>query len=304
MSSELSRSLQLDGIDPRATLGPLGWWPSDPTSRWSPDGFVRGVLTPQGAGTLELRWNPSGDVTACAWGAGAAWLIERADAWLGLRDSLEGFDPSQHPKVLQLWRRSSGVRMVASGVIWQELVVAILGQRVTSKDAAGAWRRMVDAWSEPAPGPHGLRLPPSPEVLRGITYIDLHRFDVERRRADVVLAAARHAGRLEEAAAMTTGDALRRLTAVPGIGAWTATTVANAALGDADVVLVGDFWLPTIVTFNLTGDPTYHTDEARMFEALAPFDGHRGRVCKLLLEAGSTPPRRAPRPAYQRIARK
>ncbi|TPW09256.1 MAG: 3-methyladenine DNA glycosylase, partial [Acidimicrobiaceae bacterium] len=237
----------------------------DRTKSWLPDGFARAVLTPGGPGTLELRWAAGGEATARAWGRGATWLIDQADAWLGLRDSLDGFDPSLHPSVAQLWRRASGQRMVASGVVWQELLQAIVGQRVTSKDAAGGWRRMVGAWSEPAPGPHELMLPPSPEAMRAVTYIDLHRFDV-------------------------------------GLGAWTATTVANAALGDPDVVLIGDFWLPTAVTYNLTGDPTYHTDEVRMLAALEPFAGHRGRICKLLLSAGSMPPRRAPRPAYQRIA--
>ncbi|MEK7425395.1 MAG: DNA-3-methyladenine glycosylase 2 family protein [Actinomycetota bacterium] len=302
MTGELTRSLQLGGIDPMATLAPLGGWPSDRTKSWLPDGFARAVLTPGGPGTLELRWAAGGEATARAWGRGATWLIDQADAWLGLRDSLDGFDPSLHPNVAQLWRRASGQRMVASGVVWQELLQAIVGQRVTSKDAAGGWRRMVGAWSEPAPGPHELMLPPSPEAMRAVTYIDLHRFDVERRRADAMLLAARHAVRLEEAATMNTADAVKRLTALPGLGAWTATTVANAALGDPDVVLIGDFWLPTAVTYNLTGDPTYHTDEVRMLAALEPFAGHRGRICKLLLSAGSMPPRRAPRPAYQRIA--
>ena len=66
---------------------------------------------------------------------------------------------------------------------------------------------MVYAWGEPAPGPCDLRLPPTPEMVASKTYVDLHRFNVERRRADAILLAARRANRLEEAAAMTPADA-------------------------------------------------------------------------------------------------
>ena len=72
-----------------------------------------------------------------------------------------------------------------------------------------SWQRIVYQWGEPAPGPCELRLPPTPEVVAAKTYVDLHRFNVERRRADAILLAARRANRLEEAATMATADALR-----------------------------------------------------------------------------------------------
>ena len=44
----------------------------------------------------------------------------------------------------------------------------------------------------------------------------------------------------------------------------------------------------------LAGEP--RADDARMLDLLAPFAGHRGRVCVLLAAAGvGGPPRRGPR---------
>ena len=43
--------------------------------------------------------------------------------------------------------------LAAAGVVWQELLLVILGQRVTSEEAIRSWRRIVVAWGEPAPGP-------------------------------------------------------------------------------------------------------------------------------------------------------
>jgi 3-methyladenine DNA glycosylase/8-oxoguanine DNA glycosylase len=145
-------------------------------------------------------------------------------------------------------------------------------------------------------------LPPSPEVLRTKSYVDFHRLDMERRRADAVRVAARHAARLEEAAAMPVDLAVARLQALPGLGAWTATTVAAAALADPDTVVLGDFWMPTIVRHALTGDRSWCNDDAQMLELLEPFAGHRWRVVTLLAAAGFQPARRAPRRERQRIA--
>jgi 3-methyladenine DNA glycosylase/8-oxoguanine DNA glycosylase len=83
------------------------------------------------------------------------------------------------------------------------------------------------------------------------------------------------------------------LTAVPGIGPWTAAEVGVRALGDEDGVSVGDFHLPTLVAFALAGET--RGDDARMLELLEPFRGHRARVIRLLELSGARPARRGPR---------
>ena len=65
--------------------------------------------------------------------------------------------------------------------------------------------------------------------------------------------------------------AYARLTAVPGIGPWTAAEVGVRALGDEDAVSVGDFHLPNLVAYALAREPR-GTDD-RMLELLEPYRG-------------------------------
>ena len=83
-----------------------------------------------------------------------------------------------------------------------------------------------------------------------------------------------------------------RLRAVPGVGAWTAAKVAGTAFGDADAVPVGDYHLPSLVSWALAGEP--RAGDERMLQLLAPFAGHRGRVLRLLLAEHVAAPRFAP----------
>jgi 3-methyladenine DNA glycosylase/8-oxoguanine DNA glycosylase len=298
------RILRLGGIDP-ATALPSAMGSGDPSARRMPGAFVRALHTPRGPGTVAFAWAPGGDARVDAWGEPDAvdWLLDAAPSWLGLNDDVSTFRPA-HPLVAEVWRRHRHHRLGATGTIWPELVPTIVSQRVQFVDAAASWRRLVRRWGSPAPGPSsfGLLLPPGPAELRGRSYVDLHRFDLERRRADSILVAARRAGRLEEAAAMPPGDAVARLSALPGLGAWTATTVAAAALGDPDTVVLRDFWMPTIVRHALTGNRSWCDDDGQMLELLEPFAGHRWRVVCLLAAAGFQPARRAPRRERHRIA--
>ena len=69
-------------------------------------------------------WPPrpsAGEVTASAWGSGAAWLLERVPDLLGERDDPGGF-VAHHPLVAQEWRRFPGWRVPRSGLVVQALV--------------------------------------------------------------------------------------------------------------------------------------------------------------------------------------
>jgi 3-methyladenine DNA glycosylase/8-oxoguanine DNA glycosylase len=290
--------LVTDGIDVRSTLKPFGVFPSDPTARWTTNGFARAVLTPEGPGTVRFGWDRSRTV-AEAWGPGATWLLDRAPWWLGLHDDPSGFDPSSNPRLHEWARRHPGLRLAASGVIWQELLFVVLGQRVTTGEAMRSWVRLVHAWGAPAPGPCELHLPPVSDVVAASTYVDFHRFNVERRRADAILHAARRARRLEEAATMDPGDAVTRISALPGLGTWTATSVITVSHGDPDTIVLRDFGLPTMVNYAFTGEsrrvPPDEGGDELMCRHLAPWAGHRQRVIRLLFTAGVSVPRRGPR---------
>lgn len=296
-SVRATRTLDAGDIDVARTIQQIGIYRNDPTHTRTSCSFAKAVLTPDGPGTMRVAWDERGAVEAHAWGDGGNWLLDRADAWVGLRDDLTGFDPSLDPKVARWWRDHGRVRLASIGVIWQELVLVLLGQRVTTEEASKSWRRMCRQWGEPAPGPCDLLLPPTPEVVARLAYTDLHRVNVERRRAEAIILAARRANRLEEAATMSTPDALTRLSALPGLGAWTATATLVSSHGDPDVVVLRDFGLPTLVNYAFTGetvrlDPDRGGDEI-MVAHLAPWPGHRQRIVRLIMHAGISVPRRA-----------
>ena len=284
-------------LDLRLTLGPLG---AGPWLRHDDDGAVlRATRTPEGVATLRIVHDAEG-LHAQAWGAGAEWAVRRAGSLCGGGDDDSGFTAS-HALVAELRRHAAGMRMPRTDAVFEAVVPAVLAQLVTSLEARRAYRALVAAFGEPAPGPWRLMVPPSPAVLARTPYWAFHRFGIERRRADIVIRAARSARRLEEASAMDPAAAHRRLQAFSGIGPWTAAKVAMVALGDADAVPVGDYNLPHAVGYALEG--TARSSDERMLELLEPYRGHRGRVVRLITEFGFRAPRFGPRRPLRDIAR-
>jgi 3-methyladenine DNA glycosylase/8-oxoguanine DNA glycosylase len=282
-------------IDLRRTLAPLAHGSGDPTIRFGPDSIWRATLTRDGPATLRLSEVSEG-VAVAAWGPGAEAAVAGAADLVGANDDPSRLQP-RHPLIADLARRNRGLRLPRTNRPFEALLPAICEQKVTGVEARAAFRGIVRAHGEPAPGPGGLRLPPTPSVLAGLPYFAFHRFGLERRRAEVIIAAARLAPRLEGRDSV---EILRRLTAVPGIGPWTLAEVARVAFGDPDAVSVGDFHLPNLVAWALAGEP--RADDARMLELLEPYRGQRGRVQRLLEASGLQAPRYGPRMAPRRIA--
>jgi 3-methyladenine DNA glycosylase/8-oxoguanine DNA glycosylase len=286
-------------VDLRLTLGPLRRGPRDPTMLVDKAGaWWRATRTPQGPATARYRAEGDG-VRVAAWGPGAGWCLEAAAELLGSRDSLDGFSPTG--LVGELHRHFPGLRIPRSQAVFEALLPSILEQKVTGREAHDAFAAIVRAWGERAPGPVRLRLQPSPDALAATPYWAFHPLGVERKRTSAIQLAASRARRVEETVAMPAPDAHRRLQALPGVGPWTSAEVAIVALGDADAVSVGDFHLPHLVSYALTGERR-GTDE-RMLELLAPWPGHRGRVLRLLSRSGRYPDRRGPRMAVRAFTR-
>lgn len=285
-------------LDLRLTVGGLWCGHADPTMRLGETAAWRATRTPEGPAQLTVSVSGMRDVEAQAWGPGAEAVLESLPALLGEEDDESGFAP-RHGLVAALRQRLRGMRLPRTGAVFEALVPTVLAQRVTSLEARRAVVRVAARFGEPAPGPAGLRLPASPQRLGALPSWEFHRLGIERQRADTVRRAARVAARLEETAAMPRPAALARLQAVPGIGAWTAASVAAVAYGDADAVPVGDYNLPHLVSWALCGEP--RGSDERMLELLEPYRGHRGRVIRLLLAGGVRPPRHGPRRALRSI---
>ena len=278
------------------TLAPVGqgaWLRLDGVEAW------RAIVTPDGPATIRLL-HAGGGVEVEGWGPGADWAAARAPVLCGEEDDDAGFRPV-HTLLDQVRRRHPGLRIPKTMAVFEALVPAVLAQKVSGAEAHRSYRHLVDALGELAPGPVRMKVPPPAAVLARTPYWTFHRFGVERRRAEVIITAARSAKRLEEATAMDLSGARRRLEAFPGVGAWTAAKVALVALGDADAVPVGDYNLPHTVGYALEG--TVRSTDERMLQLLEPYRGHRARVLRLIGVAGITAPRFGPRMPLRDIAR-
>lgn len=286
-------------LDLRRTLAPLGRGPGDRTLRFVTGRAWRTTRTPDGPATISLEY--AGDqLNAEAWGPGAERALAGVPALVGLGQApvpLAG----AHPAVARLARRLAGVRIPRTGAVLESLVPAILEQKVIGEEARRALFELVRRYGEPAPGPPelGLRLPPAPATLAGLPYYAYHPLGVERRRAELIRRVASRAAWFESIVDLPLPDAYARLTAVPGIGPWTAAEVGVRALGDIDAVSVGDFHLPNLVAFALAGEP--RGTDARMLELLEPYRGHRAQVIRLLELGGMAAPRYGPRLSFSRI---
>ncbi|WP_412753821.1 DNA-3-methyladenine glycosylase family protein [Krasilnikovia sp. M28-CT-15] len=282
------------------SVGSLTLGHHDPCGHFVGADFWLAARTPDGPGTLHLA-PTGGELATEAYGPGAAWLAERADAIAGLRDDVTGFAAlaTAHPAVARLAVTFHGLRMPATGLVFPRLLRAILEQKVTGREAHRAYRAICRHFGEPAPGPVPLLLPPDPAAVAGTPYWTFHPFGVEQRRTQALLRAAQAAARLERCA--DSAEATRRMTAIPGIGPWTAAEVVRTAYGDPDAVSVGDFHIPNTVAWALAGEA--RGTDARMLELLEPFRGHRGRVCDLLAAGGIGAPRFGPRMPIRSFAR-
>ncbi|NJP68859.1 DNA-3-methyladenine glycosylase family protein [Streptomyces spiramenti] len=282
--------------DPRRTLSVLRRGVGDPTFRTDPDGTAwRATRTPEGPATLRL---PPGDpVRASAWGPGAEWALDRLPQLLGAEDRPEEF-LAHHRSVAEAARRHAGLRLVRTGSVLEALIPSVLEQKVTTREAYRSWRRLVNRFGEPAPGPAGegrtgMRVMPDRTGWLRVPSWEWHRAGVDSKRSDTVIRAVRAAPRLEQAADMALPEAIARLCLVPGVGPWTAAEVLQRSNGAPDAVTVGDYHLPGIVGHALAGERD--ADDARMLELLAPYEGQRYRATRYIVLTGLGPPRRGPR---------
>ena len=283
------------------TLAPLRHGHGDPTIRLETGRALRATRTPDGPATVEVV-DAGTELRVRAWGPGAGWLVERIPELCGLADdpgALLALQPP-HRLIVELARRFAGVRIARTNRVVEALVPAVLEQKITGEEARRIYRALIRRYGEPAPGPFGLRLQPSPERLAALPYHAYHPLGLERRRAETLKRIGASATRLEAVATLPIGEAQARLGAVMGVGPWTIGEVARDALGDPDAVSVGDYHLPSMVAYALAGEP--RADDARMLELLEPYRGQRGRVIRLIESSGRTPPRRGPRMPIRSIA--
>lgn len=270
----------------------------------APGGAIRRA-EPGPAGPLVLEARADGDaVTVEVWGPPATprqareQALEDAAAWAGLADDVHGEFAEAvagHTVLRRLYRRLGAPRLSRLPRVGEALGRAVLAQLVQTVEARRSTAQVAAMLGTPSS--HGLSCWPTARQVGAAPAWKLRRCGVSLHGSRALHAGAVSESRLVEACgdwALLDG----RLRALPGVGVWTSAET-RLALGDPDALSIGDYHLPGLIGFVLTGAPT---DDAGMLELLAPYHGQRGRVVQLVvagLVAGMVrrPPRRGPRAA-------
>jgi len=291
----LGRPVPLDAI-----IGHLRRGANDPTHRRIPGGWLRATRTPDGPALIKISETGDG-VRATAWGAGAEWVLDQLPALVGAEDDPSGFRPLPHHRPLvEAYRRFPHYRIARTDAVFEALSASIIEQKVTGLEAYGTFRRIVQRYGEPAPGPaqqpgsaaYGMMVPPTPRTWQTIpswTYLQL---GLESNRSRTLVGAAGRASALERTLGRSLPEVDRGLRSLPGVGAWTSAEVRQRAHGDADAWSIGDYHIGKNITWALTGEVL---DDDACEEILEPYRGHRFRVQTLLGLMGLQRPRHAPR---------
>ncbi|MBT2536973.1 DNA-3-methyladenine glycosylase [Arthrobacter sp. ISL-69] len=291
------------------TLGTLMRGNGDPAVASRPDGVWMSFTTPDGPATLRLTVSGDPrepDVDVQAWGPGSGDAISTAPRLLGSGDDWSGFDcPEFHatlPRmVVEARRRNLAVRLPSTGRIVDSLVPTILEQKVTVIEARRGYRYLMYRFgtASPAAGtaaPAGLLVQPTPEQWLRIPSWEWHKAGVGPQRSATVMRALRSAVALERLAGLTAAEASAKMQTIPGIGIWTTAEVVQRTHGCPDSIAVGDYHLAAYVGAALTGR---RTDDAGMLRLLAPWQGHRQRVVRMIGLSGFRKPTFGPRMTIQ-----
>lgn len=204
-------------------------------------GYRRSIRLGPACGVLDVSPGPGGALTARLRLDGAAPLLA---AVAGIR-SLFDIDAdtagitahlAADRRLAPLVARAPGLRVPGAWDAFELAVRAVLGQQVTVAGARTLLGRLVATHGDPLPGADGQgawRL--FPEAGR-LAEADLTAIGLTRARAATVrgLAAAAASGDLCLDPADDPDEAMRRLRALPGIGAWTAGYIAMRALRHPD----------------------------------------------------------------------
>ncbi len=203
-----------------------------------------------GAAVLEVRPSPRGDaLLASVQLPGCTPLMPLVGKLRHLFDlaadsaTIDGV-LARDPHLRDVVRRFPGTRVPGAWDRFELGVRAIVGQQVSVRAATTVAGRIAEKFGQPirVRPPEGSTLGllfPGPEVL---AEADLSSVGMPRARAAAIRGFARAvADGGDELAGLPDAAALiERLTALPGIGPWTARYVAMRSLGDPDVFLESD----------------------------------------------------------------
>ena len=138
------------------------------------------------------------------------------------------------PMLTDIVAQNPGMRVPGAFDGFELAVRAVLGQQITVKAATTLAGRYVDAFGERLDTPHHslTHVAPTAHRVAGLTVDDIATLGIiqSRARSIIMLADEIASGRLTLDAGADPESTMARLTAIPGIGKWTAHYIAMRAL--------------------------------------------------------------------------
>ncbi len=252
--------------------------PESPCERSEGNRLWKALATHDGTAVLEVSFENEG-----AWcrvhaekkqgRESMALLHAAALRMLGLNTETAQFESrmAKDPK-MALFARRRGLRVPTIPTGFDGLCWAIIGQQINVKFAAALRREIIFMAGEKAPG--GMIAHPEPARVADMSVTDLNRRRYSRSKADYLIGAAKAAAErkldIENLAEGSAVAAERKLTAVRGVGTWTAR-YAMLRGGFADAAPVGDSALATALQrLHRREERPDHDEVDKMMSVFAP----------------------------------
>jgi DNA-3-methyladenine glycosylase II len=229
---------------------------SDPANLWQ-DGVFRRVL---GGVAVRLEPAPGGVRVEPPRPA----LAEPVRRFLGAPFDLAGFElfAAGDPVLSRLVEELHGLRPALLPDPFEMLVTSITAQQISLRAALAMRRRLVERYARPLDGVHPF---PNREALARAEPEELVALGFSGRKAHYVVGIARSRLDLEGLGQLADEEVVERLTALPGIGRWTAEWFLARHLGRPAVWPAGDLGVRKAVSAFYLGGRDVSIEEARAF---------------------------------------
>jgi AraC family transcriptional regulator of adaptative response / DNA-3-methyladenine glycosylase II len=204
--------------------------------------YGRALELPGGVATFELRWTEARELRLSATVhelRDLPVLLARVRRLFDLDADPVGIDAALEPGPLR--PQVSGIRLPGAVDAGEILLRAIAGQQVTVVQAIGMLARVAERAGTPIESslPGVERLFPSPARFAE-EVAEVYRGPATRLRTLQEASGRLAEGSLKLHAGLDEAELTARVTALPGVGAWTAGYTAMRVLGAPDVLLTGD----------------------------------------------------------------
>ena len=195
------------------------------------------------------------------------------------------------PAVAKEWERRPGFRPPLNPAVTDSLVSSICAQQINLAWAAVLRRRLVERYGNPVEWDGAqVWVFPRPEVLAEARADELRAMQFSARKAEYIIGAARAAasGAMDNLAADNNGRVVERITALRGLGRWTADWFLARCLARPDAVPAGDLGVRKAISRLVAGSEDLLTEE-EVRAATADWGDGANLSVHLLLEGLSNP---------------